>query len=133
MHHRQITGVEPAAGKGFLGGSRIFQVTLHDRVTAQHQLPHRFAVGGRLLHGRGVQHAGFLHHRRADALPRHEGGLFVDRQCVQARLPEADGGRAIALGQSIQMCDSEAHRLHLRDNRRWRRGTAGGDFHGLVE
>ena len=121
----------PAKASAVAAG--ILQIALHHRVAAQHELAHRRTVGRHGFMRRGVHHRRFLDHRRDHALARHEGGLLVDRQVVQAGLPEADGRGAVGLGQPIQMCDGEAHRLHLRDHGRGRRGAAGGDLHRLRE
>ena len=44
MHHREIAGVEPAAGECLRAGRGVLQIALHHRVAAQHQLAHRRAV-----------------------------------------------------------------------------------------
>ena len=70
MHDAEIAGMEPAAGEGLVGGLPVLQIALHDDVAAEHHLADRLAVGGRLLHRRGVHHGQAFERRVAHALPR---------------------------------------------------------------
>ena len=44
LHHRQVAGVEPAAGERLLRRLRVLQVALHGDVAAEHDLAHGLAV-----------------------------------------------------------------------------------------
>src|SRR5690606_15118286 len=51
MPDRQVAGMEPATFKGLFGGPGVFQVALHDQVTAHHDLTHGAAIHRHRLHG----------------------------------------------------------------------------------
>src|SRR6185437_11475738 len=44
LQHREVAGVEPAAGKRLVGRRRILEVALHRDVAAKHDLAHGFAI-----------------------------------------------------------------------------------------
>ena len=120
--HGQVAAVEPAAGKGFLGGLGVLQVALHGDVAAEHDLAHGFAVHRHGLHGLGVQHAGVALQVVAHALARVEHRALADVQRVPGGVLGAHGGRTVNLGQAVDVGQVEPHLLHALDHRgRWRR------------
>ncbi len=50
VHHREVAGMEPAVAEGLRRGSRVVQISLHDRVAAQHDL-----ADGRASRGTGAR------------------------------------------------------------------------------
>src|SRR3546814_4444050 len=56
MPHREIAGVEPAAGEGLAGRPGVLQVALHHHVAAHEDLAERAAVARHGLEGLGVGH-----------------------------------------------------------------------------
>ena len=123
MADREIAGVKVPAGEGFLARVRIFQVTLHDDVAAKHDFADALAVARHRYHGFGVHDHELLEHRVTHALARLDLGLLRDRQRVPLLVPGADDGRAVHLGQAVDVGHVEIHARHrLEDRRRRRRG-----------
>jgi len=109
--------MKPAAGKGLLAGLRVFQVSLHDDVTAHEDLAHRDTVGRHRSKARRIGHHQAFEHRIGDALARLEVRPFGRRQLVPFVVPGADDGWPIDLGQTIDMGYVKAEALHTLDHR----------------
>ncbi|PAV67246.1 hypothetical protein WR25_02371 [Diploscapter pachys] len=131
VQHGQVAGVQPAASQGAAGGFGVVQVAFHHRVAAHHQLAQRRPVGGHRLAGFAIQDRGVLEHRMGHALAAHEPRASLQRQLVDAWLPQAQGTRAIAFGHAIGMGDAETARLHGGDHRAGRCGATGDHRHRL--
>ena len=80
LHHREIAGVEPAAGERGRGRGRVAEIALHGDVAAEHDLAHRLPVGRHRLHRVGIEHGHRLLHRHAHALPAVAFGAAIERQ-----------------------------------------------------
>ena len=77
------------------------------------------AVGRHRLQRRGVGDLHLGQGRVAHALARHQAGALGERQLRPVRLLDADRGRAVALGQAVEMGDAEAHRAPWPRSPRW--------------
>ena len=122
--HREVAGMEPAAGEGCLGRLGVLQVALHHDVAAHHDLAHRRAVGRHGLQGVGVADVERFQRLVADALAGHQLGLFGRRQGVPGAVPFVDDGRTVAFGQAIDMQHGEAGGAHGGQDRFRRRRAA---------
>ena len=121
--------MEPAAGEGLVGRRLVLEIALHHDIAAEHHLAHRLAVGRHGLHRFGVEHVERLERVIAHALARLEMrlGLCVER--VPLLLPVVDDGRAVDLGQPVEMRDLEACLAHRLEDRRGRRRGGGEEAH----
>ena len=131
MHHREVARVEPAAAEGILGGLRVLQITLHGDVAAEEDLPHGLAVGRNRLERRRIEHHHVLLHHIGHALPAVELGLALERQRLPFAVLGAHTGRAVHLGEAVDVGEIEAHPRHPLDHRD-RGGRAGDEGGHLV-
>ena len=120
MHHAQVAGVEPAARERLLGAVGVLVVALHDVVAAHHDLAHRRAVGGDVVHV-VVDHAHPIGADHADALAGLLLGAVGAVQLVRA--VRVDRVRTVGLGEPVDVHDPEAPLLGRLDRGR-RRGRA---------
>jgi hypothetical protein len=126
--HRQVAAVEPATGKGLLRRLGVLQVALHGDVALEHDLAHGLAVLRHRLHGFGVEHAHVALQVVAHALAGIQARALADVERVPGLVFGAHGGRAVDLGQAVDMGQVEAHGFHALDHRgRWRSAR----HHGL--
>src|ERR1019366_3259833 len=98
VHHREVTGVEPATGEGFSGRLRVTVVPEHDVVPAHDDLAERRAVGGHVAHHL-VDHPDLLGDDGRHPLPGLTHGLVFIGKRIPVGIPGADGDRPIGLGQ----------------------------------
>ncbi|MCY1506165.1 hypothetical protein D9M68_404040 [compost metagenome] len=123
MPHRQVAGVEPAAGEGFLGGAGVLQVALHHRVATHEDLADGLAVARhRFEAGRVGDHHAFQG-RVAHALARLDARALVQRLLVPLAFPGTHRDRAVDLGETVDVGDPDAHLLHRADHLGRRRGA----------
>src|SRR5699024_2901525 len=92
-----VTGVEPASGKRFLGGFGVLVVPRHDAVTSNDDFALSFAVGRQLI-PLGVDncHLGVLEHRHT--LTGQLTSTLCDSQLSPVILRFINGGRAVGFG-----------------------------------
>ena len=107
MHHAEIAGVEPAARESVSRRRRVLEIALHGDVAAEHDLAHRGAVARHLLHGRGVHHRDAILGRVTHALAGLQPRAIVGGQRIPFLVPRADRGRAVDLGETIDVGDAE--------------------------
>ncbi len=133
MADRQVAGMEPAAGEGFLGGAGILQVALHHGIAAHEDLADGLAVARHRLEGLRVGHHHPFEGRVAHALARLDRGASLQRQVVPLAVPGADRDRAVDLGEAVDMGDADAHLFHRADHLgRWR-GAGDHGMHRVVD
>ena len=128
MFDPEIARVEPAASKGLGGSLRVFEVTLHHDIAAEHDFAHRLAIGGYGLHGFGIDDIKGFEGEITDALTRLLGGLTSKIDRVPLDFPVIDDGGAIGLGEAIEMSDVEASLFHTGENGLGWRGGGGEEF-----
>ena len=95
----------------------FFEVALHHRVAAQHDLADGRAVARHRRQGLGIGH-----HQPCEGRDSARPGAPSGRArssaagAAQSVLPGAERGRAVGLGQAVEVRDAEAHALHGRDD-----------------
>ena len=133
LDHAQIAGVIPAALEGFGGGLRILQIALHDDVAGEHQLAQRLAVVRDFGAGLAVDDRERGLGRVAHALA----GVLLHPRFQRQRRPVvvlgAERGRAVGLGQSVDVGQREADGLHALDHGRRRCGPGDQAVHRLLD
>ena len=70
MADREIAGVKITALERLCCCRRVFKVTLHHDIAAEHDFTDGFAIARHRLHGFRVDHDEFLQHRVTHALAR---------------------------------------------------------------
>ena len=131
--HAQVAGVEPAAGKGFFGGVRVFQVAFHYNITAEHQFAHAVAIPRHRLHVFFVPHLQTDLQMAAHALARFEGGALGGGFAVPVFVRHAHGSGAVGFGEAVNVGDVKAHLLHARQHGFGRRSTGNQPFHAVFD
>ena len=121
--------MKPAPGKRLGCCRRIFQIAFHGDVAAKHDFPHGVAVVRYRLHRQGVQHAHVALQVVAHALAGIEPSTLANVQPGPAALHGTHGGRAVHLGQAVNMGQLNAQRLHALDHGRRRRSARHHRFH----
>ena len=82
VHDTEIAGAKPASGEGGAGGVRVFQIALHENVSAHHYLAHGGAVRRRFSQRLRVHHREVVKYRIAHALAGLERCPLVGRQAI---------------------------------------------------
>jgi len=108
--------MEPAAGKRFLGRTRVLQVALHDDVAAHEDLTHRGTVRRNRSEAHRIGDRQALEHGVGDALARLEPRPLGRGRLVTFVVPGADDGRAIDLGATVDTGDVKAETIHSFDH-----------------
>ena len=127
----EVAGMEPAAGEGLVGRGLVLEVALHHDVAAEHDLAHRLPVGRNRRHRLGVHHVERLERMVADALARLEMRLGLGVERVPLLLPVVDHGRAVDLGQAVEVGDLEAGLAHRLEHGGRRRRGGGEEAHEM--
>ena len=109
--------MEPTSGKGGFGCSRIFQIAFHDQISTHENFTHGLPVLWHWLQGFGVGNHHLILQRGPNALTRQQLGPIIDTQFLPLLMWRADNTRAIGLGQSVDMANTEAHVFHAGDHR----------------
>src|SRR5690606_30320610 len=130
---RQVAGVEPAAGKGFLGGAGVFQVALHHGVAAHEDFTDGLAVAGCRFHGFRIADHHAFQGRVAHALAGFYARPFIKAEFIPLIVPGTHGDRAVDLGQAVDVGALDAHFLHRADYLGRRRSAGDHGVHWMVD
>ena len=133
VNHRQVAGMEPACGKGFLRGLRVFQVALHHQVAAKEYFAQALSVSRYLFQGDRVEHGNGLLQGVGHTLSGVQGGAFADWQPSPFGLLGAYRSRAIHLGEAVHMRDVDTDALAALDDGRRRRRPCDQASHRVVD
>ena len=133
LQHREVAGVEPAAGERRIGRLPVLQVAAHHDVASEHDLAHGLAVGRHFAQGLGMHHGHAFLERVANALAAVEARLLGEGFRRPRFAPHRDRRRPVDLGETVDVRDVEADPRHAFDHRRRRRGAGDHRAHLVVD
>jgi hypothetical protein len=132
VHDSEVARVQ-ALGSQHLGrGFRIVKIPGHHRGGADHDLPHRAAVG-RNVGAQLVEHPHLVHDHGRHPLTGHQSGPLIERQGVPPRQWNADQRRPVRLRHAVEVNDRHARLLRTHEGRGWRRSAAHCHANGRIE
>ena len=124
MPNGEVAREAPVSDERLCRCSLVFEIPLHHRIAAYHDLADRCAIAWNRNHGLGISDRNRLDHRIGNTLPRHPGKALVVRQRVPFRLEDARGRGPVGFGGPVKMSNPKAEGFHgPKDGGRWRRAT----------
>ena len=129
-----VPSVEIAPSEGLRRCAWVLVIAFHDRIAAHHDLPQGRAIHRNLRHGLRRHYRHMVHIGEGHTLARFDPGALFGRQIIpEPILPGAFSGRAIDLGQAVNLGYVEAHGFNGGERCGGGRCTGGEDLDGMVK